>query len=219
MKLRSAPPVIRLARVLAWLAVGAALNIAVAWAMMLTSGTYLRMQERATVTTPGWSGEWPADWRAAWVVEHGYELGVVVTARQEEPLFIPGLHSMAHRWQAAWCFGLPLQSLGYLERSEGILPTGGRQIAVTDWIDRGIGDIRTVRGDIRPMPIRSLWPGFALNTLFYAGIAWGLWQLPLALRRRKRNKKGLCVRCGYDLKGIAAGAACPECGDVAVRAG
>ncbi len=62
------------------------------------------------------------------------------------------------------------------------------------------------------LPLLPLWPGFALNTLFYAALAWGLWQLPLAIRRRRRSGKGLCVRCGYDLKGIAAESACPECG-------
>ncbi len=66
-----------------------------------------------------------------------------------------------------------------------------------------------------------VWPGFALNTLFYAALAWGLWlggwQLPLAIRRRRRRRKGLCVRCGYDRKGIGDGVVCPECGAKATR--
>ncbi len=76
------------------------------------------------------------------------------------------------------------------------------------------------------LPLLPLWPGFALNTIFYAALAWGLWQLPLAIRRRRRRRKGLCVRCGYDLKGIpidggegALGGVrvCPECGGMAVE--
>ncbi len=62
------------------------------------------------------------------------------------------------------------------------------------------------------VPIYPLWPGFALNTIFYALFAWGLWQVPPAIRRRRRRRNGLCVRCGYDLKGLPPGSNCPECG-------
>jgi hypothetical protein len=62
------------------------------------------------------------------------------------------------------------------------------------------------------LPWFPLWPGFALNTLFYAGLAWGLWQVPLAIRRRRRRRMNRCVKCGYDRAGIAADAKCPECG-------
>ena len=62
------------------------------------------------------------------------------------------------------------------------------------------------------IPYLPLWPGFALNTLFYAALAWGAWQLPLALRRRRRRVRGQCVRCGYDLAGLPKGSQCPECG-------
>jgi hypothetical protein len=58
-----------------------------------------------------------------------------------------------------------------------------------------------------------LWPGFAVNTLFYAASAWGLWRMSFALHRRSRRRKGRCAWCGYDRAGLAAGAACPECGE------
>jgi hypothetical protein len=62
------------------------------------------------------------------------------------------------------------------------------------------------------LPLAPLWPGFALDTVFYAAIAWGLYQLPLAIRRRRRRHSDSCVKCGYDRRGLAVGAACPECG-------
>jgi hypothetical protein len=64
------------------------------------------------------------------------------------------------------------------------------------------------------LPLYPLWPGFALNTIFYSGLAWGLWQVPLAIRRRRRRRLNRCVKCGYDRAGLAADAHCPECGTI-----
>ena len=50
---------------------------------------------------------------------------------------------------------------------------------------------------IRSLPVRMMWPGFAINTMFYAAILWLLFAAPLALRRWRRIKRGLCVKCAY----------------------
>jgi hypothetical protein len=68
------------------------------------------------------------------------------------------------------------------------------------------------------LPLRPLWPGFAINTVFYAAILWMLFAVTGAMRGWRRAKRGLCVKCGYDLRGRGANStACPECG-AAVRA-
>ena len=60
-------------------------------------------------------------------------------------------------------------------------------------------------------PLRPIWPGFALNTIFYAALFWLGLRGPFALRRYLRRQRGRCLNCGYDLRGdLAAG--CPECG-------
>ncbi len=65
--------------------------------------------------------------------------------------------------------------------------------------------------DARALPLRPIWPGFAINTIFYATILWLFIPGPFVLRRLIRRKRGLCVACGYDLRdNLAAG--CPECG-------
>ncbi len=61
----------------------------------------------------------------------------------------------------------------------------------------------------RVLPLRPLWPGFAVNTLFYAAILWVVICGPFALRRLIRMNRGRCVRCGYPL---GESAVCSECG-------
>ena len=61
------------------------------------------------------------------------------------------------------------------------------------------------------LPYRVLWPGFAVNTIFYAAVLWLLAFGPFAARRIIRRKRGRCIQCGYDLR-HAPHDACPECG-------
>ena len=63
----------------------------------------------------------------------------------------------------------------------------------------------------KALPLRPLWPGFAINTLFYAAILWLLILGPFTARRMIRRKRGQCSKCGYDLRG-AEHEVCPECG-------
>jgi hypothetical protein len=58
-------------------------------------------------------------------------------------------------------------------------------------------------------PLRPLWFGFALDTAFYGTLAFLLWSAPGFVKRTRRRRRGLCIRCGYDLKGMPK---CPECG-------
>ena len=63
------------------------------------------------------------------------------------------------------------------------------------------------------LPLRPIWPGFAINTVFYAVILWLLFAAPFALRRRRRIKRGLCPKCAYDLRNRPPDSTtCPECG-------
>ncbi len=59
------------------------------------------------------------------------------------------------------------------------------------------------------LPLRPLWPGFAVNTLFYAGILWLAIPGPFALRRLIRRRRGLCPKCAYPM---GESAVCSECG-------
>jgi hypothetical protein len=61
------------------------------------------------------------------------------------------------------------------------------------------------------LPLAIIWPGFVVNTLFYATVLWLLIPGPFVLRRMIRRRRRRCPKCGYDLRG-QLGAGCPECG-------
>ena len=64
---------------------------------------------------------------------------------------------------------------------------------------------RTSSLGFRSLPLRPIWPGFALNTVFDATLLW----LPFAVRRFLRVKRGLCPKCAYPM---GESAVCTECG-------
>jgi hypothetical protein len=58
-------------------------------------------------------------------------------------------------------------------------------------------------------PIRPIWPGFAVNTMFYAVILWPVSLIPGVVRRTIRRKRGQCLSCAYP---IGTSNVCAECG-------
>jgi hypothetical protein len=67
------------------------------------------------------------------------------------------------------------------------------------------------------LPLRPLWPGFAINTIFYAAMLWLLFYGPGKIRRfiivRGRIRGHRCPACGYQIApGGGIGPVCSECG-------
>ncbi len=63
-------------------------------------------------------------------------------------------------------------------------------------------------------PVLPIWPGFAINTMFYGGVPWLLVCGPFEFRRYRRRKRGLCVHCAYP---IGMSDVCTECGRAVAR--
>lgn len=65
------------------------------------------------------------------------------------------------------------------------------------------------------MSVSSAWWWLSIHTVWLAllPVAVGV-VVAWRLRRRaaRRAREGCCVECGYDLRGTAAEAPCPECG-------
>ncbi len=108
--------------------------------------------------------------------------------------------------------GLPVRSLtGHISERWTLPATTsptGRQPATYS----GLWSLpRRIGPGLPHVPLIPVWPGFAVNTLFYAAVLWLLIPGPFALRRLIRLKHGLCPACAYDLR-HGEHDACPECG-------
>jgi hypothetical protein len=65
----------------------------------------------------------------------------------------------------------------------------------------------------RALPFRFIWPGFAINTIFYAAMLWLLWFAPGRIKRFFRMRGHRCPACGYQIApGGGIGPVCSECG-------
>jgi hypothetical protein len=63
------------------------------------------------------------------------------------------------------------------------------------------------------LPLRPIWPGFAINTIFYAAILAVLFYGPGKVRRFVRVRRGRCPACAYLIApGTCANGLCSECG-------
>jgi hypothetical protein len=69
------------------------------------------------------------------------------------------------------------------------------------------------------LPATILFPGFLLNTLFYATLLFTLFTTPKLIRRHLRRRRNHCPTCNYNLRGLAPTSPCPECGCVSPQRG
>lgn len=68
------------------------------------------------------------------------------------------------------------------------------------------------RDGLDRVPLQPIWSGLLLNALVL-GIPAHIYFGWFAIRRGVRRYRGLCLKCGYDLRGASiANAMCPECG-------
>jgi hypothetical protein len=101
--------------------------------------------------------------------------------------------------------------------------TGATQ--VTDAVVRNVSSVpQSILNDLpiprlSVIPYRPIWPGIAINTIFFATVLWLLSVAPALIRGYLRKDAGRCPQCGYNLKENGVRRAryllsrgCPECG-------
>ncbi len=107
---------------------------------------------------------------------------------------------------------------GYLSATRVASGWPARSLSGEFWDSHGLGKLppwserRAVYVYVNEsfvIPLRPIWPGFAVNTIFYATILWLLIAAPFALRRFLRLRRGLCPKCAYP---TGESAVCTECG-------
>jgi hypothetical protein len=196
-------------KTIVFLVTGAIINVAVAWVCVLIAARTFRTidvpsdDERAAlhrrhavresiITTDGWGVNFTyGDARRTFFGVVQFKVG----ATDREPLLI-------HEARAGYpCHGLASSRLTRLEEQSSE--------AVEQFYDSY--STRSVSTNDFAMPTGPIWPGFAINTIFYAAILWLLSAAPFALRRRRRIKRGQCASCGYSLRDSTSDK-CPECG-------
>jgi hypothetical protein len=219
-----------LVTIMTFLVAGAVVNVAVAWAYVLRFRTQtMPVFARENVLIDGWVTGAESDfdlfralgWQqlpemsseSQYVHVLRYRTHVVELIEFWElraPRSFTGSY-VAPQWRfvretnAGWpmyCLaGLLIDTQGYEKGARWF----GRQVNPPLW--RAVRAVE-IDGD-RPLPFAIIWPGFVVNTLFYAAILWLLICGPFVLRRFVRVKRGLCPVCAYP-RGDSA--VCTECG-------
>lgn len=188
----------RLSKLALFLTLGAIVNISVAWGLAYT---YLgKMYKRSNEYTPETSKEI--------CLRHN-----IIASEIPDTIF-GGYYF--------FCFGHKLSYVFARSQSNGVsghvVYYGWPFYSMSLIIHYSSNDVEYESVWIEPwgakqhlIPLGPIWPGFAINTVFYAAIMW-IPSAPFHIRRYLRKRRGHCIKCGYDLRGNSGGDVCPECG-------
>jgi hypothetical protein len=214
-------------RIFVFLLLGAIVNVAVAWGLAVFDVLPDRASRGGLGGSPvNWvDQEWEApggyrlwcEWSTTGQLPYdghvGFRPAELIRDWSPVPRDTPDRVLRSHSAKLVWerhvldARGWPMLSLLSWQR----LTEASRYVDVIG-IEIGQMGSRLVAGQSGFLPTRPIWPGFAINTVFYAAVLWMLFAAPFALRKWRRIRRGLCPKCGYDLRGIPTAPVRPECG-------
>ena len=200
---------------LLWLMFGAVVNIFVASVASLARPDFDKLGSISIFGEDEWRGTVPNEWpRRPYMVFQRFAFGwesVCAYAHipSTEPATSPGDHTLDVH-SAGW----PLRSL----RGTYAYTWTYRGSAIAE--SRFLHLIELPKGYLwlswpRYFPTSPIWPGFAIDTVFFGLLGWSAVRFPGTVRRWRRHRAGKCLKCGYDLAGLASAdraTTCPECG-------
>ncbi|MEE9129212.1 MAG: hypothetical protein V3T84_04275 [Phycisphaerales bacterium] len=203
----------RLFKLVVFLLLGAIVNVAVAWFFVKEYSSRQPGAKFATLSQAEWSildnlGYVAPKRRDGWKLNWGDRTGnarlLVCRIYLQDGRSLLGVDAYMHV-ETGW----PLRSLS----GERIVPfesaRGWQNGQVLKYEFRSAAVIPTTPLIVRPLRPRPF--GFLVNSLLYAAAFWLLVGGPREVRRWLRKRRGLCIKCGYDLRGTEH-EVCPECG-------
>jgi hypothetical protein len=218
----------RLLKLCAFLLLSAIVNVGVAWGLALTIG-FATSVNVGTAQLRGMRESPDGTWSIAvferigsvHITSYRARSGRAMRPYGPEPsTLIPHwldypLELLADQYSYSWsieargwpCASMWCRSWGFSTSMLGEVSGVQAQYGITV-SDRGI---RPAHGGSIPrvLPLRPIWPGFAINTVFYTTLLWLLFAAPFALRRRLRIRRNLCPHCAYP---VGTSGVCTECG-------
>ncbi len=238
-RISTKPKIWALRRIVLSLLLGGVLTVAVAWGVALLTDQryeYTRGRSWTSFTNgPYFESERPAAFPEMtllhrmhlfgashlWAIERADTLELIVhpTSNEKvEVLFSSSWNMERHEygmpWRAMVAFEDPWtqsqprwMSRKMPEQSVFHFSHFSLGLEVPGWVLNGQSD-RELN-----LPLRPIWPGFLYSTLLYSAFCWMLLFLVgtarLGLRRRRCQRRGLCISCKYPVTGFSI---CPECG-------
>ncbi len=201
-------------RIAIFLLLGAIVNVAVAWGCVI----WLPIGKSAATTkgSMNWLASVPKGWPEHASFTRYQRFGLTEWAQGAQP---PEGGDRMIRSLGQWVMeaGLPFRSM-FLVRNQtyrwGQFPSSisarrpasiAEGLEIPAWVPWcGLNRYG------RYLPTQIAWLGFAANTVAYGGVAWFAACIPVAIRRRTRSERGLCISCGYP-RGTSP--VCTECGE------
>jgi len=209
-----------IALLLAWTVAGATLNVAVAWGLAVA---VVIEKEAAAIHNVfnDWDGtsEFPSYTVRRWTLPGGSRVSAYFGGYDGRPWDNTAtVQNLVPRWGADYL------KINGLEGKRHKPFWGERVVEARGWpyLSMWAGNARAgYHGDRstlfqKLLPRHPIWPGFAINTLFYAGVLWVLCCGPFALRRMIRRRRGQCPACAYP---IGQSPVCTECGAAVTQRG
>ena len=188
------------------LLLGAMVNVAVAWGCAVWSplaGVTIRGCE------PG--SNWPRPVPEGWPLPTWWQgrSGVGVDFESIAAVAVRPDHN-----ELEDVYGIAIYKAGWPYHSLGAERRMAFTSMIYEWQQgyewQGSINLRWLRShNERPLPLKPIWPGFAINTIFYATLLWLLVRGSVALRRFLRVRRGLCPKCAYPM---GESSVCTECG-------
>lgn len=208
---------------LAFLAAGVVVSVGVAWGIELVrayramGATSSEMAEWMLIDDPYYGGGWLSVGvirgfgREEWTADRQPTMSQA--APEHPPLRVsaptwysppqPGIGKGA----STRAYGLPVRcATARMERS--LVRGPGTLSMRAEWRSAWKIDLKK-EGFVATLPLRPIWTGLLIDSSCFAGLIAAPWWVR-GLVRWRRKGRGMCVWCGYDLKGL--GGKCPECG-------